>query len=73
MVEPIALPLILLNRFARFMGFLKRLNPKATWQAVIFKGVKFCLFCRGLNVLVLSWNGWWEYWPFKLRVCELAG
>ena len=51
------------------MGFLARLNPKATWQTVILHGVKSSLFCTGLYVVVLWWNGWWEYWPFKLSVC----
>ena len=71
MVEPIALPRIWLNRFARFMGFLKRINPKATLQTVTFKGVKFCLLSTGLYVMVLWMNGWWEYWPFKLIVCAV--
>ncbi len=51
------------------MGFLMRLNPKATWQTVVLNGVKFSLLCTGLYVLVLWWNAWWEFWPFKLSVC----
>jgi hypothetical protein len=51
------------------MGFLTRLNPKATWKTAVFQGAVSSVFCTGLYVAVLWWNGWWEYWPFKLSIC----